>query len=43
VFPLVPLRPLPWHRAAPALVRALVQVYRLHDVFDELRYLRSAT
>jgi glycine/D-amino acid oxidase-like deaminating enzyme len=40
VFPLVPLRPLPWHRAAPALVRALVQVYRLHDVFDELRYLR---
>jgi glycine/D-amino acid oxidase-like deaminating enzyme len=37
VFPVVPLRPLPWHRAAPALVRALVQVYRLHDVFDELR------
>ncbi len=41
VFPVVPLRPLPWHRAAPALVRALVQVYRLHDVFDELRLPRS--
>jgi glycine/D-amino acid oxidase-like deaminating enzyme len=42
VFPLEPLRPLPWHRAAPALVRALVQVYRLHDMVDELRFLRSA-
>ncbi len=42
VFPLVPLRPLPWHRAAPALVRALVQVYRLHDMIDELRFLRPA-
>lgn len=41
VFPVVPLRPLPWHRAAPALVRALVQMYRLHDVFDELRLPRS--
>jgi glycine/D-amino acid oxidase-like deaminating enzyme len=38
VFPLQPLRPLPWHRAAPALVRALVQAYRLHDVLDELRF-----
>jgi glycine/D-amino acid oxidase-like deaminating enzyme len=37
VFPLMPLRPLAWHRAAPALVRALVQVYRLHDAFDEWR------
>ena len=42
VFPLVPLRPLPWHRAAPALVRALVQVYRLHDLLDELCLPRSA-
>jgi glycine/D-amino acid oxidase-like deaminating enzyme len=42
VFPLEPLRPLPWHRAAPALVRALVQAYRLHDMVDELRFLRSA-
>jgi glycine/D-amino acid oxidase-like deaminating enzyme len=42
VFPLGPLRPLPWHRAAPALVRALVQAYRLHDMYDELRFLRSA-
>jgi glycine/D-amino acid oxidase-like deaminating enzyme len=42
VFPLEPLRPLSWHRAAPALVRALVQAYRLHDMYDELRFLRSA-
>ena len=42
VFPQVPLRPLPWHRAAPVLVRALVQAYRLHDLADELRYGRSA-
>jgi glycine/D-amino acid oxidase-like deaminating enzyme len=42
VFPVVPLRPLPWHRAAPALVRTLVEVYRLHDMLDELRLLRSA-
>lgn len=37
VFPLVPLRPLPWHRAAPALIRMLVQAYRVHDLFYELR------
>jgi len=43
VFPVVPLHPLPWHRAAPALVRALAQVYRVHDVIDEVRFLRSAT
>lgn len=42
VFPLVPLHPLPWHRAGPALVRALVQAYRLHDLFDEWRLPRSA-
>ena len=37
VFPLVPLRPLPWREAAPFLVRALVQAYRLHDLYHELR------
>jgi glycine/D-amino acid oxidase-like deaminating enzyme len=42
VFPLVPLRPLRWHRAAPVLIRALVQAYRLHDMFYERRFPRSA-
>jgi hypothetical protein len=37
VFPLEPLRPLAWHRAAPPLLRALVQVYRAHDLLHELR------
>ncbi len=32
VFPLTPLRPLGWHRIAPALVRGLVQVYRVRDM-----------
>jgi glycine/D-amino acid oxidase-like deaminating enzyme len=42
VFPLTPLRPLPWHRAAPALVQGLTYLYRLHDMVDELRYLRAS-
>ncbi|HUB15377.1 MAG TPA: FAD-binding oxidoreductase [Acetobacteraceae bacterium] len=41
VFPLVPLRPQPWHRATPAMVRALVQAYRVQDSYRELRYGRS--
>lgn len=39
VFPLVPLRPLPWHRVAPFLAGALARWYRVHDVVDELRFL----
>jgi glycine/D-amino acid oxidase-like deaminating enzyme len=42
VFPLTPLRPLPWHRAAPPLVQGLTWLYRLHDAVDELRFLRAA-
>ncbi len=42
VFPLVPLRPLRWHRVAPMLVRGLAQVYRLHDIIDEVRFLRPS-
>ncbi len=42
VFPLRPLRPMPWRRSAPALVHALIQAYRLHDVIDEIRFLRAA-
>ena len=41
VFPLAPLRPLPWHRAAPLLVRALVQVYRVQDLYHEVRFGRA--
>ena len=37
VFPLIPLRPLAWREAAPFLVRALVQAYRLHDLYHEHR------
>ncbi len=40
VFPVVPLRPLRWHRVAPLLVHGLAQMYRLHDVIDEVRFLR---
>lgn len=40
VFPVVPLRPLRWHRAAPLLVRGLAQIYRLHDMIDEVRFRR---
>jgi hypothetical protein len=42
VFPLTPLRPLGWHRVAPALVRGLVQVYRVRDMVDEYRLSRAA-
>ena len=42
VFPIVPLRPLRWHRIAPLLVRGLAQVYRLHDIIDEMRFLRPS-
>jgi hypothetical protein len=38
-FPLVPVRPLPWHRAAPFLVGALARWYRVLDVVEELRFL----
>jgi glycine/D-amino acid oxidase-like deaminating enzyme len=41
VFPLTPLRPLPWHRAAPVLVRALVQAYRVQDMYHEVRFGRA--
>ncbi|MEJ0018273.1 MAG: FAD-binding oxidoreductase [Acetobacteraceae bacterium] len=37
VFPLSPLRPLGWHRIAPTLVRALVQVQRVRDTLNEAR------
>jgi glycine/D-amino acid oxidase-like deaminating enzyme len=37
VFPLVPLRPLRWHRFAPALAGLLAQWYRVRDASDELR------
>jgi glycine/D-amino acid oxidase-like deaminating enzyme len=43
VFPLVPLRPLRWRRAAPLLVHALVQAWRLHDAIDEFRFMRHRT
>jgi glycine/D-amino acid oxidase-like deaminating enzyme len=39
VFPLVPVRPLPWVRAAPFLVGALARWYRVLDVVEELRFL----
>ena len=42
VFPLTPLRPLGWHRVAPALIRGLVQVYRVRDIVDEYRLGRAA-
>ena len=42
VFPLTPLRPLPWHRTAPSLVQGLTWLYRLHDAVDEARFLRAA-
>jgi glycine/D-amino acid oxidase-like deaminating enzyme len=41
-FPLVPVRPLPWHRAAPFLVGALARWYRVLDVVEELRFLPRA-
>jgi glycine/D-amino acid oxidase-like deaminating enzyme len=42
VFPLVPMRPQPWYRAAPFLVGALARWYRIRDVVDELRFLPRA-
>jgi glycine/D-amino acid oxidase-like deaminating enzyme len=42
VFPLTPLRPLGWHRIAPALIRGLVQVYRVRDAVTEYRLARSS-
>jgi glycine/D-amino acid oxidase-like deaminating enzyme len=39
VFPLTPVRPLPWNRAAPFLVGALARWYRVLDVVEELRFL----
>lgn len=42
VFPVMPLRPLGWHRIAPALVRGLVQLYRVRDLVDEHRLGRAA-
>jgi glycine/D-amino acid oxidase-like deaminating enzyme len=38
-FPLVPMRPQPWYRAAPFMVGALARWYRVRDVVDELRFL----
>jgi L-pipecolate oxidase len=40
-FPLTPLHPLRWHGIAPALVRGLVQVYRVRDMVDEFRLGRA--
>jgi glycine/D-amino acid oxidase-like deaminating enzyme len=37
VFPVVPLRPLGWHRIAPTLIRGLVQVYRVQDAMNDRR------
>lgn len=42
VFPLVPVRPLAWHRLAPFLVGALARCYRVLDVVEELRFLPRA-
>lgn len=42
VFPLMPLRPLGWHRVAPALIRGLVQLYRVRDGINEYRLGRAA-
>jgi len=39
VFPLVPVRKLAWHRAAPFLAGALAKWYRVLDVVEELRFL----
>jgi glycine/D-amino acid oxidase-like deaminating enzyme len=38
-FPLVPLRPMAWHRSAPFLAGMLARWYRVRDVTDELRFL----
>jgi glycine/D-amino acid oxidase-like deaminating enzyme len=38
-FPLVPVRPLSWHRMAPALVTLLARWYRVLDMTDEIRFL----
>jgi glycine/D-amino acid oxidase-like deaminating enzyme len=43
VFPVAPVHPLAWHRAAPGLVRMLVQAYRLQDLYGELRFARART
>jgi hypothetical protein len=40
-FPLTPLHTLRWHGIAPALVRGLVQVYRVRDMVDEFRLGRA--
>jgi glycine/D-amino acid oxidase-like deaminating enzyme len=40
VFPLLPLRRFPARGIAPALVGALVRAYRLHDLWDEMRFLQ---
>jgi glycine/D-amino acid oxidase-like deaminating enzyme len=42
VFPLVPVRPQSWYRAAPFLVGALARWYRVLDVVEELRFLPKA-
>jgi len=42
VFPLTKLRPMRWHRIAPALIRGLVQVYRVRDIVDDYRLGRAA-
>jgi glycine/D-amino acid oxidase-like deaminating enzyme len=42
VFPLVPVRPRPWYRAAPFPVGALARWYRVRDVVDELLFLPRA-
>ena len=36
-FPRVPLRPLPYTRVAPVLVRGLARWYRVRDVLEEVR------
>lgn len=38
-FPLVPMRPQPWYRAAPFLVGALARRDRVRDIVEELRFL----
>ena len=37
VFPLSRLRPLAWYRIAPALIRGLVQAYRVRDMIGDIR------
>jgi glycine/D-amino acid oxidase-like deaminating enzyme len=39
VFPLMPVQPLAWHRAAPFLVSLLARWYRVRDLADEIRFL----